>query len=140
MARRRLTYKKMFVLTGVMLAFVLLVMVREQVEEMQLANWARTTGILWPGSLFPFWMGTWLSIFPVIEAIDAQAVAGLLIFGSYAAVLILGGVAPLEKVSSRLSNAASSMAMTLRLSLLRGLAFLPSQDLLRIIFFPLRSS
>ena len=69
----------------------------------------------------------------VIEAIGAQAVAGLLIFDSYVAVRVLGGVARLKKVSSRSGNAASSMAVALRLSLLRGPAFLTSQDLHRII-------
>jgi high-affinity iron transporter len=42
-AHRRLPYRRMLVLTGVMLAFVLLVMLGEQVQEMQLARWSPTT-------------------------------------------------------------------------------------------------
>ena len=42
-AHRQLPYRKMLVLTGVMLGFVLLVMVGEQAQEMQLAHWISTT-------------------------------------------------------------------------------------------------
>jgi high-affinity iron transporter len=41
----RLPYKKMLIVTGVMLAFVLFVMVGEQVFEMQQANWIGATTI-----------------------------------------------------------------------------------------------
>src|SRR5271165_2252223 len=44
-AHHRLPYRKMLVLTGIMLGFVLLVMVGEQVQEMQLAHWITTTPI-----------------------------------------------------------------------------------------------
>ena len=40
-AHRKLPYKKMLVLTGIMLGGVLLVMVGEQAQEMQLAHWLR---------------------------------------------------------------------------------------------------
>ena len=40
-------YRKMLVVTGVMLGFVLLVMVGEQAFEMQQAGWIRTTQINW---------------------------------------------------------------------------------------------
>jgi high-affinity iron transporter len=98
-AHRRLPYKKMLVLTGVMLAVVLLVMVGEQVQEMQLARWWPTTEIPWLESSIPSWMGTWFSIFPTIETLSAQAVAGLLVFGSYVAAKAFSGVARLKKSS-----------------------------------------
>ena len=41
-AHYRLPYKKMLVLTGILLGAVLMVMVGEQVQEMQQANWIRT--------------------------------------------------------------------------------------------------
>ena len=44
-AHRRLPYRRMLVLTGVMLGLVMLVMVGEQAQEMQLANWLPTTPI-----------------------------------------------------------------------------------------------
>ena len=47
-AHRRLPYRKMLILTGVMLGAVLLVMVGEQAQEMQLAHWISTTRF--PGS------------------------------------------------------------------------------------------
>jgi high-affinity iron transporter len=42
---RRLPYRRMLVLTGIMLGGVLLVMVGEQAQEMQLAHWLSTTPI-----------------------------------------------------------------------------------------------
>ena len=44
-AHRRLPYKKMLVVTGIMLGVVLLVMVGEQAQEMQVAHWIPTTTI-----------------------------------------------------------------------------------------------
>jgi high-affinity iron transporter len=90
-AHRRLPYRKMLVLTGAMLAFVLLVMVGEQVQEMQLARWSPTTEIPWLKGLIPSWMGLWFSIFPTRETLGAQAVAGLLVFGSYVTSWALQG-------------------------------------------------
>ena len=82
-AHRRLPYRRMLVATGVMLAFVLLVMVGEEVQEMQLARWLPTTEIPRLVHLIPSWMGIWLSVFPTVETLSAQALAGLLVFGSY---------------------------------------------------------
>ena len=44
-AHRRLPYRRMLVLTGFLLGLVLLVMVGEQAQEMQLANWLPTTPV-----------------------------------------------------------------------------------------------
>jgi high-affinity iron transporter len=82
-AHRRLPYGKMLVATGVMLAFVLLVMVGEQAQEMQLARWLPTTEIPRLVHLLPSWLGVWFSVFPTVETLSAQALAGLLVFGSY---------------------------------------------------------
>ncbi len=81
-AHRRFPYKKMLVFTGVMLAIVLMVMVGEEAQEMQLAPWISTTNLPLP---IPDWMGLWFAVFPTTESLVAQAVAGLLVFGSYAA-------------------------------------------------------
>ncbi|MGI8436509.1 MAG: FTR1 family protein, partial [Chthoniobacterales bacterium] len=43
--QKRLPYRKMLVITGVLLGVVLLVMVGEQAQEMQLAHWIPTTPI-----------------------------------------------------------------------------------------------
>jgi high-affinity iron transporter len=82
-AHRKLPYKKMLVLTGIMLGAVLLVMVGEQAQEMQLAHWLPTTQIPWLANVIPAWMGLWFSVFPTVQTLAAQAVAGLLVIGSY---------------------------------------------------------
>jgi high-affinity iron transporter len=82
-AHRRLPYRRMLVLTGVLLGGVLLVMVGEQAQEMQLARWLSTTQIPWLAHLIPPWMGLWFSVFPTVETLTAQALAALLVVGSY---------------------------------------------------------
>jgi high-affinity iron transporter len=82
-ANRRLPYKKMLVVTGVMLGIVLLVMVGEQAQEMQLAHWLPTTRIPWLERVLPEWLGLWLAVFPTVETLAAQLVAALLVLGSY---------------------------------------------------------
>jgi high-affinity iron transporter len=82
-AHRRLPYRKMLVVTGVMLGFVLVVMVGEQAQEMQLAHWIPTTTIPVLESLAQPWMGVWFSFFPTIETIVAQILAASLVIGSY---------------------------------------------------------
>ena len=52
-AHQKLPYKKMLVLTGIMLGAVLLVMVGEQAQEMQLAHWLPTTQIPWLADVIP---------------------------------------------------------------------------------------
>ena len=79
-AHHKLPYKRMLVLTGVMLGGVLLVMVGEQVQEMQQANWFRTTDV--PLHL-PDWLGTWFAVFPNVQGLAAQAGAAALVIGSF---------------------------------------------------------
>ncbi len=82
-AHRKLPYKKMLVFTGIMLGGVLLIMVGEQAQEMQLAHWLPTTPIPWLASIIPSWMGLWFSVFPTVETLAAQAIAGVAVIGSY---------------------------------------------------------
>lgn len=82
-AHRHLPYRRMLVLTGVLLGMVLLVMVGEQAQEMQLAGWLPTTTIPWLVHVLPSWAGTWFSIFPTVETLVAQAAAALAVLGSY---------------------------------------------------------
>ncbi|MGH2461558.1 MAG: FTR1 family protein [Chloroflexota bacterium] len=81
-AHEHLPYKRMLILTGVMLGLVLLVMVGESVQEMQQANWIGTTALALP---IPDWLGLWFSVFPNVESIVAQLIAGALVIGSYVA-------------------------------------------------------
>src|SRR5690348_8860523 len=79
-AHHHLPYKKMLILTGVMLGIVLLVMIGEEAQEMQLASWIPTTHLNWP---IPDWMGLWFSVFPTVETLVSQALAAVLVIGSY---------------------------------------------------------
>ncbi len=81
-ANRRLPYKKMLVFTGVMLGAVLTVMVGEQAQEMQLAGWLSTTPIHALRGM-PDWMGLWFAVFPTVETLAAQALAIVLVLGSF---------------------------------------------------------
>ena len=76
----KLPYKKMLVATGVMLGVVLLVMVGESVQELQQAGWIGTTPI---NVAIPGWMGLWFAVFPNVQTVVAQAVAAVLVVGSY---------------------------------------------------------
>jgi high-affinity iron transporter len=82
-AHRKLPYRKMLVVTGVMLGFVLLVMVGEQAFEMQQAGWIGTTQIGWLADKIPAWAGVWFSVFPTVQTLVAQAIAAVLVVGSY---------------------------------------------------------
>ena len=79
----RLPYKKLLIITGVMLLVVLLVQVGEQVNEMQLAGWIPTTTISWLH--IPGWMGTWMSLFNNWETFLGQFLALVIVVGSYLA-------------------------------------------------------
>ena len=94
--QRRLPYRKMLITTGILLGVVLLVMVGEQAQEMQLAHWISTTEISSVKKYMPPWMGLWLAVFPTVETIIAQLIAGVLVVGSYYAARYFGGGAPPE--------------------------------------------
>jgi len=81
--QRRLPYRKMLIWTGILLGVVLLVMVGEQAQEMQLAHWLPTTVIPRLQPLVPGWAGVWFSVYPTVETLAAQALAALLVIGSY---------------------------------------------------------
>ncbi len=79
-AHRRMPYKKMLVLTGVLLGMVLVVMVGESAQELQQANWISTTTLNLP---IPDWMGVWFAVFPTVETLVAQVFAAVFVVGSY---------------------------------------------------------
>jgi len=84
-ANRRLPYRRMLVVTGVLLGAVLLVMVGEQAQEMQLVHWLPSTPIRWLDRHTPAWMELWFSVFPTIETLAAQTLAAVFVVGSYIA-------------------------------------------------------
>ncbi len=79
-AHRHMPYKRMLVLTGVMLGVVLIVMVGESVQEMQLAGWLPETTV---ALSIPGWVGLWFAVFPTVEGLVAQVLAAALVLGSY---------------------------------------------------------
>lgn len=82
-AHQKLPYRKMLVLTGILLGVVLLVMVGEQAQEMQLAHWISTTPIHRLENVIPAWAGLWFSVFPTVETLLAQLIAAVIVIGSY---------------------------------------------------------
>jgi len=80
---QRMPFRKMLIITGVMLGVVLLVMVGEEANEMQAANWLSTTPIHSLDKFMPDWTGVWFSLFPNWETIIAQLIALVLVVGSY---------------------------------------------------------
>ncbi len=81
--QQRLPYRKMLITTGILLGVVLLVMVGEQGQEMQLAKWIPTTPIPALENVIPGWMGLWFALFPTVETLLGQALAAILVVGSY---------------------------------------------------------
>ena len=77
----RLPYRKMLVLTGVLLGGVLLVMVGETIQEMQQAGWIASTKLL--HFELPNWMNVWFSLYNSRESVAAQVLAFLVVVGSY---------------------------------------------------------
>ena len=78
---QRLPYRRLLIITGGLLLFVLLVQVGEEVNEMQLAGWIGTTQLHWLA--IPGWMGTWLSLFNNWETFGAQFLSLAIVVGSY---------------------------------------------------------
>ena len=79
----RMPYRKMLIITGVLLGAVLLVMVGEEAYEMQQASWLPTSTIHALDGRIPDWAGVWFSLYPTWETIIAQVVAAALVVGSY---------------------------------------------------------
>ena len=78
--QRKLPYKKMLIVTGVMIGFVLVVMVGQTARTMQGTGWLPITPI---DVDFPYWLGLWFGVFPTWETLGAQALAALFVIGSY---------------------------------------------------------
>ena len=84
---QRLPYKKLLIITGVMLLLVLVISVGEEVNEMQLAGWIGWGNISWLH--LPAWMGTWFSLFNNWPTFLGQFIASGLVIGSYLAAQYL---------------------------------------------------
>ncbi len=79
----RMPYRKMLIITGVMLGVVLLVMIGEEAYEMQQAGWLPQGNITALANKIPDWAGVWFSVYPTWPTIIAQVIALVLVVGSY---------------------------------------------------------
>jgi high-affinity iron transporter len=114
--QQKLPYRKMLITTGILLGVVLLVMVGEQAQEMQLAHWISNTPIASLVPMIPKWMGLWFSVFPTYETLIAQAIAAVLVVGSYYAARKLGGgiAPPVSEEPGREAKAEADIALSKR--------------------------
>jgi high-affinity iron transporter len=77
---QRLPYKRMLIVTGVLITFILFEITGNTARSMQGVGWlpVHTLNID-----FPLWMGTWLGVYPTVETLGAQLLAVLFVIGSY---------------------------------------------------------
>jgi high-affinity iron transporter len=78
--QRKLPYKRMLIVTGVFIGFVLVVMVGQTVRTMQGTGWLPITPL---EVTLPYWSGLWFGVYPTIETIGAQIAAAAFVIGSY---------------------------------------------------------
>jgi high-affinity iron transporter len=78
--QRKLPYKRMLIVTGVMIGFVLVVMVGQTARTMQGVGWLPITPI---GGEPPYWLGVWFGVYPTWETLGAQLIAAAFVIGSY---------------------------------------------------------
>lgn len=78
--QQRLPYKRMLVVTGVMLGVVLVVMVGGSARTLQDLGWLSSTDV---GVAFPDWWARWFEVVPTWETLGAQAFAAVVVIGSY---------------------------------------------------------
>jgi len=97
----KLPYKKLLIVTGVLIAFVLFTMVGTTVRVMQGVGWLPIHPI---DAQFPLWIGNWLGIYPSWETLAAQVIAISFVIGSYFAA---GWVSKRKLARSRAEYEAS---------------------------------
>ncbi len=77
----KLPYKKMLIVTGVMIGAVLLQMVGNTIHVMQVVGWMSIHPIRWLD--LPYWAGIWFGLYATWEGIGLQIGAALFVIGSY---------------------------------------------------------
>ena len=80
--QRKLPYKKMLIVTGVMIGFVLVVMIGGTARTFQDLGWLPTHSL---GVRFPDWTARWFEVVPTVETIAVQLAAVVIVVGSYVA-------------------------------------------------------
>jgi high-affinity iron transporter len=77
----RLPYKKMLIVTGIMIGGVLLMMVGTTTHVLQVVGWLPIHVI--EQITVPTWMGMWLGLYPTWEGVGLQIAAAAFVIGSY---------------------------------------------------------
>ena len=77
---RKLPYRKMLIVTGILLTAVLAILVGKTVRTMQGVGWVPITPI---DIELPYWTGIWLGIFPTVETVVAQIASVVFVIASY---------------------------------------------------------
>ena len=93
----------MLIVTGVLLAFVLVVLVGNTARTLQGVGWMPITPI---DVELPFWMGTWLGVYPTVETIAAQFAALGFVIGSY----FLAGFVSKRRIEAAIARSEESIA------------------------------
>ncbi len=78
--QQKLPYRRMLVVTGILLGAVLVVMVGGSARALQDVGWIPTTPL---GVTFPDWLARWFEVVPTWETLGAQLFAAMLVIGSY---------------------------------------------------------
>jgi high-affinity iron transporter len=108
----KLPYKRMLIVTGIMIGGVLLIMVGNTVHVLQVVGWLPIHVI--ENIQTPYWVGLWLGLYTTWEGILLQIAAGVFVIGSYFLAERQqhkrneGGSAPPEEVQSRKATPVSS--------------------------------
>jgi high-affinity iron transporter len=76
-----LPYKRMLIVTGVLIGAVLLQMVGNTVHGLQVVGWLPIHLI--DGLPLPYWVGTWLGVYATWEGLGLQILAAAFVIGSY---------------------------------------------------------
>jgi high-affinity iron transporter len=105
---QKLPYKRMLIVTGVLIAFVLFVMTGNTARSMQGVGWLPVHSL---DIDFPLWMGTWLGIYPTVETLGAQLAAVAFVIGSYYAAEWYRKNKARPSLAGQATSAARSSAM-----------------------------
>jgi high-affinity iron transporter len=100
--QRKLPYKRMLIVTGVMIGFVLVVMVGQTARTMQGVGWLPITPV---GGEPPYWLGVWFGVYPSWVTLGAQAVAAVFVLGSFFVAKELKVKRPVRRAARRAVSA-----------------------------------
>ena len=72
---RKLPHRKMLIVTGVLMTWVLVILVGKTVQTFQVVGWLPVAPI--EGVQLPYWAGIWLGIYPTWQGVAAQIARSL---------------------------------------------------------------